>query len=375
MLSTLTIDLGAIRRNAERLRDLVAPSAFAAVVKSNAYGHGLVETALALAGVTDLLAVYALEEALALRSGGITAPILILGPVAPRDLPRAHAAPAAITIWDSGAYFNEVVRVARERGAPFSIHVKINTGVARLGLEPHQAADAIALYLRTPQVRLCGVFTHLAAAEELEAMFTDRQIYTMHQALEPVEEELERGGVIRHAAASAAAIMWSQTRLQMVRVGLALYGLWPSPETRKVAERRLRLEPALRWTSHLVAVREVAAGVSIGYGRSYTTPAPTRIGVVPIGYADGVPRAASNRGAVLAGGRRCTIVGRVCMNMFMVDLGPGTGAAAPSSITLIGQDGEDRISAEDWATWSDTINYELVARLPEHLHREFIPAG
>ena len=372
MLSTLTIDLAAIRRNAERLRALVAPSKLAAVLKSNAYGHGLNAVAKALEGLADILAVYALEEALTLRAEGITTPILILGPVPSCDLPRAHTAGVAITLWDTGAYFNDVVRIARERGTPFSVHVKINTGVARLGLEPAHVADAITQYLHTPELHVRGVFTHLAAAEELETLFTDRQIYAMHQALELVEEELEQRGVTRHAAASAAAIMWPQTRLHMVRIGLALYGLWPSPETRKVAEKHLQLEPALRWTSRLVAVREVAAGVSIGYGRSYTTSAPTRIGVIPIGYAEGIPRATSNRGAVLANGRRCNIVGRICMNMFMVDLGPSAANAPESTVTLIGEDGGERISVEDWAAWSESINYEVVARLPEHLFREFI---
>jgi alanine racemase len=375
VLARLEIDLGAIRKNAQTLVRLVGPAQLMAVVKANAYGHGLAAVGRALRGVAARFGVYALEEALELREAGIREPILIMGPVAPGSLEQAHAAGAAVTLWERGMYPGDVANAAGRSGSRFPVHVKINTGVARLGLDPNEAPDAIREYLGTPELQVEGIYSHLAAAEELDSSFTERQLATFEQVLDAAQYDLAdlEPAPLRHIAASAAAMLWPQTRLDLVRAGIALYGLWPSPQTRSLMNGHgIDLLPALRWSTQLVAIREVEAGTSIGYGRTFVAPSPMTLGILPVGYAEGVPRAASNRAAVLVGGGRCAVVGRVCMNMTIVDL---TGVRQPypgMPATLIGPDGGDAITADDWAAWSDTINYEIVARLPAEIPRRFI---
>lgn len=376
MIGSIRVCLDAIAQNARALRDLVAPARAAFVVKSNAYGHGIVEVARTVEPFSHRLCVYSIEEAAVLRDSGITRPIFVMGPVQSSELDEARARKAEIALWDTGSYLRAAIDSARKRGERVPVHVKINTGTTRLGLEPHDAHDAIEDYLRLPEIELTGIFSHLAAAEELDSPFTLGQLYTFTRALEPVEETLQRSSVrpIRHIAASAAAMLWPQTRLDMVRIGIALYGLWPSPQTRVAMNgAKFDLQPALSLHSSLAAVRSVDAGTPIGYGGSYHAPKRTRIGVVPLGYADGIPRLLSNRGAFLVGGERCPIVGRVCMNMTMIDLA-GVPAAQPGAeVTLIGRQGAAEVSADEWGDWAETINYEIVTRLPAELPRSYQP--
>ena len=369
VLATVEVDLAKLRRNVARLRALVGGVRFASVVKANAYGHGLAPVARALAGVVDLLCVYRVEEGLDIREAGIQAPVLVLGPVPPAALADAHAAGLAITLWDTGSYRADVARAARAASAPMRVHAKIDSGTTRLGLAARDAAVAIGGYLDDPALALDGVFTHLAAAEELESGFTLAQLERFEGALRPLDAALRARGVLRHAAASAAAMLFPHLRLDLVRVGIATYGLWPSPETRAALAHPLLLEPALSWRTHLAVVREVPAGTSVGYGCTYHTERPSRIGVLPIGYAEGIPRAVSNRGAVLVAGVRVPIVGRVCMNMTFVDVTDVPAAMPGATVTLIGDDGAATLSADDWASWAQTIGYEIVARLPSEIPR------
>lgn len=345
-----------------------------AVVKANAYGHGIAGVARALRGVADRFGVYAIEEALELRKAGIREPILIMGPVVPGDLAAAHGAGAAVTLWNRGMYPNDVATVAARAGARFPVHVKLNTGVARLGLDPPDAPDAIRQYLGTPELLVEGIYSHLAAAEELDSTFTEHQLAAFDRVIDEVQYDIAdlEPGPLRHIAASAAAMLWPQTRLDMVRVGIALYGLWPSPETRTFMNGHgVDLIPALRWATQLVAVRQVEAGTTVGYGRTFTAPSAMTLGILPIGYAEGVPRAASNRAFVLVNGLRCPIVGRVCMNMTVVDVSAVREPFSGMGVVLIGTDGTETISADDWGIWSGTINYEIVARLPSDVPRRF----
>jgi alanine racemase len=374
MIATLEIDLAAIKANVSRLGRLVAPARFAAVVKANAYGHGLVEVSRAIEDDAGLLCVYHAEEALALREARIGLPILVLGPVEAGLLEALHEANVAITLWDSGSYRAFVASLGRVAGRPFAVHVKVESGVGRYGFEPAAAPAAIAGLLADPDLRVEGVFTHLAAAEELESAFTADQRARFLGALAPLEAELRSRGVLRHAAASAAAMLYPALRLDMVRCGIAIYGLWPSAQTRAAAAQPGLLEPALRWSSRLVSVREVEAGRALGYGCSYTTTRPSRIAVVPLGYAEGLPRAVSNRGRVLVEGLPAPIVGRVCMNATLVDVTEIPAAHPGSTVTLIGRDGAHTVGADDWADWTGSINYEIVARLPAQLARSYVPA-
>ncbi len=375
MYGQITVSREALRNNAQRLRDAVAPARIAFAIKANAYGHGIVETALAIEPFASMLCVYGCAEAVALRDGGVTKPVLIMGPVAPSDLGTALNAKAAIALWDTGSYAACVATAARKRHTAFPVHVKINSGLNRLGLIPGNAADAIEDYARMPELRIEGVFSHLAAAEELDSPYTLRQLATFESALRPVQQALNARTPrpLQHIAASAAALLWPQSRLDMVRVGIALYGLWPSPATHEAMQSSgLQLEPALRYDTTIVAVRHVAAGDPVGYGTTFHAPKAMRIGILPLGYADGIPRMLSNAGSFLVRGARAAVVGRICMNMTMIDLCAPPAAAIGDCVTLIGNDGDETVSADDWASWAQTINYEIVTRLPSEIARTYI---
>lgn len=368
MIAELAVDLGAIARNAGALARLAAPARLAAVVKADAYGHGLVPVARALAPHAARLCVYALEEAVALRDAGITAPIHVLGPIAPGDLDVAHASGAAITLWDDGLYARQVASVARRRRRRFAIHAKVDTGVIRLGLTPHEAPAVLARYAATPEFELAGAFTHLAAAEEIDSTFTLEQLSRFLLATANVDVAVER-----HAAATAAAILWPEARLGAVRCGIGLYGIWPSAESETLMrERGLALEPALRWTTRIVALHEIDAGTTVGYGRSWRAERGARIATLPIGYAEGLPRAAGNAAHALVRGTRVPFVGRICMDMAFLDVTGVPDAANGDPVTLIGTDRGAQITAEELAAGCGTIGYEIVARLPAHVPRSYV---
>jgi alanine racemase len=375
VIGNIHISLDAVRNNARALRDLVAPARASFVVKSNAYGHGLIEIAQAVEPFADRLCVYSIDEAIELRDAGIMRSIFVMGPIESADLQEAVARKFEIALWDTGAYLRSLCEAARSGNDRAAVHVKVNTGVARLGLEPADAADAIEDYARLPEVNIAGIFSHLAAAEEVDSPFTMEQLDKFERATRGTDALLESRGMrpVRHIAASAAAMLWPQTRLDMVRIGIALYGLWPSPQTRIAMNgANFELKPALSFETRLVTVRTVEAGTPIGYGCSYHAPKRTRIGVVPLGYADGIPRLLSNRGAFVVAGARCPVVGRVCMNMTLIDLAAAPAAKPGDAVTLIGPEGNASVTADDWAQWADTINYEIVARLPAELRREYI---
>ncbi|HEY9086504.1 MAG TPA: alanine racemase [Candidatus Tyrphobacter sp.] len=374
MIGELRISLGALRRNARALQNLVGHGHAAFVVKSNAYGHGLTATGIAIEGFASRICVYAAEEALALREGGVNAPLLILGPVPPEMLDAAIAARAEIALWDTRNFLHDLAAAARRRSEPFGVHVKVNTGLNRFGLEPGEVADAVEDYARLSELRIAGIFSHLASAEEIDSPYTMQQLARFERAIAETAPLLERQGItpIRHIAASAAAMLWPQTRLDLARFGIALYGLWPSAATREAMGREaLPLEPALALRSSLAVTRTIAAGEPVGYGNTYLAAAEMRIGVVPLGYADGVPRALSNRGAFVVDGARCPIVGRVAMNLTTIDITPAPHAQAGTAVVLIGRDGDACVTADDWAAWAETINYEIVARLPAHIPRRY----
>ncbi len=374
MIGSVRVSLDALRANAQALRDLVAPAKAAFVVKSNAYGHGLAAVGRAIEPLAHRICVYSIDEAIALRDAGITRPIFVMGPIESANLDEALTRKVEIALWDTHSYLRAVANAAGRRHMRFPVHVKINTGAARLGLEPRDAPDAIEDYARISELDITGVFSHLAAAEELDSPFTSAQVEKFEHVMQFTQPSLERKGIrpIRHIAASAAAMLWPQTRLDMARIGIALYGLWPSAQTRIAMNGAdLQLQPALSFGTKLAAVRPVETGTPIGYGCSYHAPKTTRIGIVPLGYADGIPRLLSNRGAFVVGGARCPIVGRVCMNMTMIDLAQAPEAKPGDPVTLIGSQGAAAVSSDDWAEWAETINYEIVTRLPGDLPRIF----
>lgn len=367
MEAEIAVDLGAIVRNAAALTTLVAPTRLAAVVKANAYGHGLVKVARALVPHASRLCVYALDEALALRAAGIDVPLHVMGPVRAADFDAALAAGVQLTLWDRGGYARELAAAARRRGARAVVHAKIDTGVVRLGLDVRDAPDALAAYAATPGLELAGAFTHLAAAEELDSPFTHEQLARFVSATRGADARVER-----HVAATAAAILWPETRLDAVRCGIGLYGIWPSDESEALMrERGLALEPALSWRTRIVALHGVEPQTSVGYGRTWRASQRSRIATLPIGYAEGLPRSAGNAAHALVRGQRVPLVGRVCMNMAFLDVTAVADAAVGDTVTLIGRDGDERITAEELARACGTIGYEIVARLPAHVPRAF----
>lgn len=378
MTGSLRISLGAMKRNAQALCGLVGTTHAAFVVKGNAYGHGIVESARNVERFAVKLCVYSVDEAVALRDGGIAKPIVVLGPVEPGHLDDAIGANVELALWDMKEYMRHLAAAARKRRTRVKVHIKVNTGLNRLGLEPDELADAVEDFLRVSDLEIVGIFSHLASAEEIDSPYTMRQLERFNHAHAQAEPLLAAHGVAptRHIAASAAAILWPQTRLDMSRFGIALYGLWPSPQTREAANgAALALEPVMSYETTLVVVRTIEAGAPVGYGTSFHAPREMRIGVLPLGYADGIPRVLSNRGAVLVDGARCSIVGRIAMNMCFIDLTRAPGAHAGSKVTLIGRSGEAEITADDWAAWSDTINYEVVTRMPAGLRRDYFDDG
>lgn len=374
-LGELRIDVGALRANARRLREVSGVAKTAFVVKANAYGHGLTEVALAIEPLAALICVYGIGEALSLRDGGITAPILVLGPVPLDATDEALRARIALTLWDTQGYLQQLTLAARRMHTPIRVHVKINTGMNRYGLEPHDLGDALDTYLSHPELEIAGIFSHLAAAEEIDSTYTQHQTAEFERALACARPALDARDLhpTRHLAASAAAMLYPATRYDLTRIGIALYGLWPSEAVRTAANGDgLELQPALSFLSHLAAVRDVAAGAPIGYGCTFHAPRAMRIGILPLGYADGIPRLLSNRGAFVVDGARCPIIGRIAMNATFLDLTPAPQAHAGTSVTLIGSDGQASVTADEWAQWSETINYEIVARLPVGLPRRFV---
>jgi len=367
LIAQIEVDLGALARNADALARLVAPARLSAVVKANAYGHGLVPVARALAPHAARLCVYSLEEAVALRDAGIDATIHVLGPVPPNELDVAHAANVQLTLWDAELYARQVASAARRRRRPFSVHAKIDTGVVRLGLDVRAAPAALQQYLATPEFELVGAFTHLAAAEELDSSFTLEQTQRFVDATRALDARVER-----HAAATAAAILWPQTRLNAVRCGIGVYGIWPSDEAEtEMRARGLVLEPALTWRTRIVALHEIDAGTTVGYGRTWRAERRSTIATLPVGYAEGLPRAASNAAHALVRGVRVPLVGRVCMDMAFLDVTGVPGAVPGDVVTLIGAGGGERITAEELAAACGTIGYEIVARLPADVPRRY----
>lgn len=363
-ITYIEVDLDAIAHNVRTLKAFIGPSVeLIAVVKANAYGHGLVPVAqTVLKHGVSRLAVGRLSEGLQLRQAGITAPVLALCYLMPDELRIAVERDLVPTVGEmESALVVSALGAARQKPVP--VHVKIDTGMGRYGVMPDQAVSFFNQIATLPGLVVEGIFTHFATADERDKTFTREQF----QIFQDVLAELSAAGhpiPLLHAANSAAALDLPETHLNAVRSGLALYGMYPSNEV----SHALSLKPALTLKSHVASVRQLPAGASISYGRSYITPRSMTVALVPIGYGDGYHRLLSNRGAVLINGRRAPIVGRVCMDQVVVDVSGCGPVALNDEVVLIGQQGDERIIVEEIAGWAETINYEvttsLLARLP-----------
>jgi alanine racemase len=369
------VNLDAIAANVEVLRGCAPGAALLAVVKADAYGHGLVPGArAALAGGADWLGTALLAEALALRDAGITCPILTWL-WAPGDPDLVACVHAGVDVTASFEWQLEAVAAAaRGTGAPARVQLKIDTGLGRNGAT---AADWPALVARAAAleaagaVRVTGIWSHFALADAPSSATNARQLEAFESALEVVSA----GGLtpeVRHIANSAATLVAPQAHYDLVRPGIAVYGVSPGGE---LAEpERYGLAAAMTLRARLAGVKRVPAGQGVSYGHEYVTAGPTNLGLVPLGYADGIPRAAGGRGPVLAAGRIRPIAGRVCMDQFVLDLGDDP-ARAGDEVVLFGSPARGEPAAEDWARAAGTIGYEIITRLGPRIHRTHVGAA
>lgn len=362
------VDTEAIAANVRTLAALAAPARVCAVVKAAGYGHGAVRAAeAALAGGASWLAVALVEEGIELRDGGITAPVIVLSePPADAfaDVVRADLRVAVYTP-DGVDAAAKAVATAGPDHPPLPVHVKVDTGMHRVGADPATAAAVARDVASRPELRLEGLWTHFAVADEPDqAPFTEAQL----DRLLAVRDGLAAGGVrpaMLHAANSAGTIAFPRARLDLVRCGIAVYGLDPSP----ALAGRVALQPALSLRARVSFVKEVAAGEGASYGLRWRAPERTVVATVPIGYADGVPRRLSILGGeVLIGGHRRRLAGTVTMDQILVDCGPGADVHPGDEVVLIGRQGTEEIRAWEWADRLGTIGYEIVcgigARVP-----------
>lgn len=370
-LTYIEVDLDAVAHNAQAIKAHIGPHVhLIAVVKANAYGHGMVEVArTALQHGASWLAVGRVDEGIALRDAGITAPILVMGYTLPGDIEDAVVRALTLTVADL-ASVEAVSTLACRLGRIIPVHVKVDTGMGRFGVLPDEVLPFVAEVSALPGAQIEGLYTHFAVAE-----LADKE-YTWHQfrIFQKVRAELEAARYripVYHVANSAAMLDLPEMHLDAVRVGIALYGLSPSG---KVATT-VPLRPALSLKSHVARVRTLPAGSSISYGRTYITQRDTPVALIPVGYGDGYHRVLSNRGMVLINGRRAPIVGRICMDQFVVDISRVGPVELNSEVVLIGRQGDECITAEEVATWAETINYEIVTGLSPRVPRLYVGAG
>jgi len=365
------IDLGAVRDNARWLTSLVAPARLCAVVKAFGYGHGPVRAAeAAISGGAACLAVATVEEGVQLRQAGITEPVLLLSePVtgAMVDVAAWRLTPTLYTLAGVEAATRAVAGYGHS--GPLPVHVKVDTGMHRVGADPDEAVAIARVAASRPELRLEGLCTHFAVADEPEDPYTGAQLERFHRVVDRLATEGVRP-LLLHAANSAAAIAFPQARLDLVRCGIALYGLPPAPV---LAPACAGLRPALALKARVSYVKRVDAGERVSYGLRYRCARPTTVATVPIGYADGVPRRLSATGGeVLIGGRCHPIAGTVTMDQLTVDCGDEP-VCPGDEVMLLGRQGGTEITAWQWAERLGTIAYEVVSGISSRVPRDYVP--
>lgn len=385
------VDLERLRQNFRNLAALVKPARVAAVVKSEAYGHGLVPVAMALRD-EDLWGVCVVtpDEGSILRRAGFDKPILVVGASFPEEMEQAVVDQLTLAVYDL-EQARALSKAAAKVGCSVSAHLKFDTGLSRLASTTESASDFYKQVRSLPGLRLEGAYSHLADAEGLDQSYTREQYRRFCDTL----EELGQEGFfpdLRHIGASAAALLLEKTRLDLVRIGISLYGFWPSEETRilhhgamhNLAERladefsdreTVQLEtlfsPVMSYRARVIQTKWLERDTKVGYGCTFETQRRTRVAILPVGYAEGYDRHLSNCGEVLLKGRRARVLGRICMNLTVVDVTDIEGVEQGSIATLLGEDGPGRITAEEWAAKIGTIQYEVVTRIPMSIPRVY----
>jgi alanine racemase len=369
------VDLAALEANAGVLATRVAPAKLCAVVKANAYGHGAVPAArTAIAGGAEWLAVALIDEAAVLRAAGIDAPVLVLTECTTRECDEAVRQRVRATVSTRKGAEDLAEAVRRVGASPQRVHLKVDTGMHRGGVAPRDAVDLARYVARNAALRLEAAWTHFAVADDPARPETDRQL----QLFLDVLAAMDRAGVrpqFTHAANSAAALSRPDTRFDMVRCGIALYGIAPGPALNHYLEG---LRPVMRVKSQVVDVKIVPAGEGVSYGPKRPFSTDTRVAVVPIGYADGLPRRLADVGAqVLIRGRRRPFAGAITMDQVLIECGPADHPLAievrrGDEVVLLGEQGDDNITAEGWASLLGTIGYEVVSTIGPRVPRTYV---
>ena len=363
------ISLSAIGHNIEEVRKRLAPGVrLLAVIKADAYGHGAVRVGKYLEDRVNYFAVATLEEAVELRENGIRLPILILGYTSPSQYEDLVAFDITQTIYsrETAELLN---REAANQGKRAGIHIALDTGMTRIGFQvTEEDADVIAAIGRLPHLKMEGLFTHFACADQKDKTYCSGQLEKFNRMVRMLEERKVEIP-LKHVCNSAGIMEFDDFRYDMVRSGIVTYGLYPSEEVRK---ERLDLIPALEWKSRVIHVKEVGNGLGVSYGATYVThEGRTRIATVSAGYADGYPRALSSKGRVLIHGQYAPSLGRVCMDQFMVDVSGIPDVRVEDVVTLVGRDGENSISIEEIADPAARFNYEMACGISRRVTRVY----
>jgi alanine racemase len=361
------IDLSAITQNVVNLKALTQRGTlFMAVVKADGYGHGAEKSArAALAGGADWLGVATVAEGLQLRLAGVSVPVVLLSEPPESSIPSLleHELTPTVTTREFAVALG---KWASARGVEAPYHLKVDSGMNRIGVRAEDAARFAAGLADFPGLALKGTFTHFATADVPGDWEVERQFERFRAALEEMHTEGVRPGIV-HAANSPATILYPDTHLDMVRCGLSIYGMYPSP----AAQDRVELTPVRSVKARATLVKRVAMGESVSYGFTWTAAAPTTVATLPLGYADGIHRAGSNAITVLAGGKRCRQIGRVCMDQLMIEVPRGVELTRGDEIVVVGEQGPERVTIEDLAETAGTINYEMTCAFGMRLERVY----
>ncbi|MCR5503011.1 MAG: alanine racemase [Lachnospiraceae bacterium] len=371
------ISLDAIRSNYEGIKQIIRDNTkIMAVLKTDGYGHGAVPIARELEPDEKLygFALATAEEALILRNSGIRKPLLVLGYTFPDAYEELILKDISFTVFreDMLKDLCEVVRnlSSTEYRYRAKVHIKIDTGMGRIGVKPDDSGLAfVKEVLSHEELFVEGVFTHFAKADEKERTATEKQLSLFTDFTDRIRDELHYEIPIRHASNSAGILAYPEANLDVVRAGIILYGLWPSDE---VPKDRIALKPALSLYSRIIYLKEIEPGDAVSYGGTYVAKSPRRVATISIGYGEGYPRALSGTADVLIGGRRCRILGRICMDQLMADVTDVPGVAMGDRVTLIGTDGAETISMEELGSLSGRFNYEMACDLGKRIPRIFI---
>jgi alanine racemase len=374
LLNWVEIERAALANNiAEFKRRLGSGPLFGAVVKSNAYGHGMIEVArIAAEASADWLCVNNAHEGARLREAGLTLPVLVMGYVALDELDVVVAHRLQPVVYNV-ATLDRLQAIASARQTTVPVHVKVETGTHRQGVIERDVPEFIERIRRSSALRLAGVTTHFANIEDTTNHdFAESQIGAFTRIADQIGE-LVSDPFLRHSACSAAVLLFNRTHSDLTRVGISLYGLWPSKETYVSCLERgkpsLLLSPVLSWKTRIAQVKQVPEGGYVGYGCTWRATRATHIAVLPVGYYEGFDRELSGLAHVLIRGKRAPVRGRICMNMCMVDVTDIPAASLEDEVVLLGRQGDERITAEQLAGWAGTISYEIVARIHPSLPR------